>query len=496
MDLPDGEAPTDKVVAEMTFLGAFFIPAVLVCFFRKPSYLLALLIVSSVFETGSVFNGSIGDFVFGVPPFAFVEVFIALRFMILILKGGMLLPSENDPARSIALLLLVFLVWALASSVVMPRIFSGIPVYSPREGLDVDYRELVSLQWSLSNLAQGIYLTLNVAAVLFACHVVRTLRQANKLTKALNWAVLIAVAAGLLQHLAVVSHWSYPYEVFSSNPAYSQGFDQEIGDFRRINSTFAEPSSAGSFLAAVGSGLLATYLNGRRGFRWLLAILLVIVVLLDTSATTGYAAFAGMLCIFAVYFGPFRRRKRTQASFLKTWIPIFCVFGAVVGVLFFIPNLLETFLLDTIEKAEGLSLAHRLAADLQAFTLFKQTYGLGVGLGSNRPSSLVMTFLSTVGVVGTVLFAIVLYKIVKLFPYKLAPSALQMTFWSLIGLLLAQSIAVPDINRPTLWALFVVVVAQLNVYAKNPEVVAQRLRRIAPITRMAPDGTAGVVPAS
>lgn len=487
-----GGRTADEVVLAVTLLGGIFIPVVLVCFFRKPSYLLPLLVIASLFEAGSVFNGSIGNFVFGVPPFAFVEVFIALRLLIVVLQGGMFLPSENNPARSIAVLLLAFLAWSLASSFVMPHVFSGMPVYSPRVGLDIDYSDLVSLQWSLSNLAQVIYLALNVAAVLYACHIVRTVGQADKLTKTLNWAVFIAVAAGLLQHLVS----SYPYEVFSSNPAYYQGFDQELGDIHRISSTFAEPSMAGSFLAAVASGLLACYLSGRRGIRWLLAILLVIVVLFDTTATTGYAAFAGMLCIMGIYFGPFGRRGRNQPSFAKTWIPVLFVVCSAAVYLMLNPSLLEAFLSVTVDKMGGMSFAHRLSADIYALMIFKDTYGMGVGLGSNRPSSLVMTFLSTVGIVGTSLFAMVLYKIVKLFPGRLAPSALQMTFWSLVGLLVAQSIAVPDINRPTLWALFVVVVAQLNVYAKNRAMIAHGQWSIAPKVRISPDATAGIVPAS
>ena len=107
-----------------------------------------------------------------------------------------------------------------------------------------------------------------------------------------------------------------------------------------------------------------------------------------------------------------------------------------------------------------------------------------------------MTFLSTVGIVGTSLFAMVLYKIVKLFPGRLAPSALQMTFWSLVGLLVAQSIAVPDINRPTLWALLVVVVAQLNVYADNRARIAKRQCSIATTIRVSPEMPSGISPAT
>jgi hypothetical protein len=468
----------------MTLLGVFFIPITLVCFFWKPYHLLPLLIVASVFEAGSVFNGAIGVFVFGVSPFYFVEICVALRLLFWASHQGTMLPSDKTPARGIAVLLLAFLAWSFASALVMPHLFAGMPVYSPRDRVDMDIVQgnLAPLRWSLSNLAQGIYLTLNIAAILFAFHVIQTKPQLEKLAKALRWAVFIVVAAGLLQHVAQLAGWSYPYTVFNNNPnnpSDTQYFDQQFGGFIRISSTFAEPMNSGSFLAAVTSGLLASYLRGRRGARSLFALLAVGVVLLETTSTTGYLALTAMFCLLLAYFNPFAKREfREQPSFLKGWAVVTLTAVCIVGAaMLFIPSLSQAVVGMTVEKSEGISFASRVVADLDSFRLFENTYGLGVGLGSSRPSSLIMTFLSTVGIVGTTLFAMVLYRIVKMFPGRWAPSMLQMSFWSLIGLLVAQSIGVPDINRPTLWALLVVVVAQLNVYwiaASDPEQVKQR----------------------
>jgi hypothetical protein len=118
----------------------------------------------------------------------------------------------------------------------------------------------------------------------------------------------------------------------------------------------------------------------------------------------------------------------------------------------------------TVDKSEGMSYLSRVAADQESFAMFTDTYGIGVGLGSSRPASLLMTLLSTVGIVGTALFAMVLYHIARLFPGRRAPSPLQMSFWSLAGLLVA-SMGVPDINRPALWALLIMVPAQSQVYS-------------------------------
>lgn len=469
----------------MTLLGAFFISVTLACLLWRPHHLLPILIVSSVFEAASTFNGSIGGFVFGVSPFYLVGICLALRLLVEVRGGRTLLPSEKIPARGISMLLLAFLVWSFASAVMMPYLFAGMAVYAPRERVDIDIVQgnLAPLHWSLSNLAQVIYLTLNVAAVLYAFHHVQTKPQAEKLARALRWAVFIVVAVGLLQHLASLAGWSYPYTVFNNNPnnpSDVQPLDQQIGGFIRISSTFAEPMNSGSFLAAVASGLLASYLSGSRGTRSLLALLAVGVVLLETTSTTGYLALSVMVCLLLGYFNPLRKREfRAQPSFLKGWAVVtltaLCIVEAGIH---FIPSLSQVVVAETVEKSEGISFVSRVVADLDSLRLFENTYGLGVGLGSSRPSSLITALLSTVGIVGTTLFAMALYKIVKVFPGRGAPGMLQMSFWSLIGLLVAQSIGVPDINRPTLWALLIVVAAQLNVYwvaASTSEQMTQRL---------------------
>jgi hypothetical protein len=132
--------------------------------------------------------------------------------------------------------------------------------------------------------------------------------------------------------------------------------------------------------------------------------------------------------------------------------------------LVFIPSLSEAVLAMTVNKGQGTSLASRVIADQDTIRLLSSTYGLGVGLGSTRPSSLVAALLSTVGLVGTAISGVFLYKLVRSFPGRQAPKMLQMSFWCLIGLIVADAIAVPDVNRPTLWALLLVVIAQLNVH--------------------------------
>lgn len=449
----------------MTFLGVIFIPAALILLFWRPSYLVPLAILASPFEAGSVLNATIGDFPIGIAPFYFVQVCIILRLLVSIASGKSLLPARNDPARVIAILLCAFCLWSGFSAFAMPHLFAGITVEPPRLNAFPG-----PLEWSLSNLAQASYLTLNVAFVLYALQVIRTERQSETLLNAFYWSVFIAVVVGLAQSLALAMHWEFPYETFNNNPAYAQGFEEEVDYIRRINSTFVEPSFAGSFLSAAATGLIASFLAGRRGLRWVLGILAVIVVLLQTTATTGLASVALMFLILLVFFNPFKKSQKLSFSASKTWITIFAVFSLLALVLYFNPDLSEALVAMTVEKMGTESFWGRLISDFFGITIFINTDTLGAGLGSSRSSSLISTLLSTVGIVGTTLFGTMLYKIFRLFPGRQASIRLQLSFWAFLGLFVAHAMSIPDINRPALWALLTILMVHLNLCSAVPQV--------------------------
>jgi len=476
----------------MTILGAFFLPLIIVCFFWRPFYLLPLLVVASVFEAGSVFNGAVGDFDFGVSPFYLTEICIFVRLVFLSFGPTKALPDRNNPVRTIAILLFGFWLWSFISAFVMPRLFAGTLVSVPRNGGDEDF---APLQWSLSNLAQAGYLTLNVGMVLYALRVARTRLQARKLMKALHWAIFVVVFVGFAQLFAAEVGWDFPYETLNNNPGYWQGYEEDVGTIHRYNSTFTEPSNAGSYLSAIACGLLATLLVGERNIGRLIATAGVVTMLFLTTSTTGFGALAGGILLLMVSFNPFRRRKREARSSATGWVVFVGVFGLVALILVLNPDFLDAIIVGTISKWETTSFWVRLANDYQAMVIFIETNGIGVGLGSNRSSGLIFTMLSSVGLVGTALFAIMFYKIIKSFPGRSASNSLQMVFWALITLTISEVLSVPDVNRPVLWALVMLVLVHLNVHFE-PEVTKSVLKKNRVPLHPSLQGAPTAVPAS
>ncbi len=93
---------------------------------------------------------------------------------------------------------------------------------------------------------------------------------------------------------------------------------------------------------------------------------------------------------------------------------------------------------------------------IHAIKVFVSTYRLGVGLGSNRSSSFIATLLSTIGIVDILSFiAIISQVIARLLRFQ-SHNMCNLTFWGLLSLIIAQCIAISDINFPTTWVFLTI----------------------------------------
>jgi hypothetical protein len=106
-------------------------------------------------------------------------------------------------------------------------------------------------------------------------------------------------------------------------------------------------------------------------------------------------------------------------------------------------------------KAESTSFQQRSFADYLALQIFTQTYGIGVGLGSHKANSLLLTLLSNTGVVGVVLFCWFLFVLfLSKRAAKMAPLPDIRPFQlCLMGLLVIHLISNPNLSVMTLWLM-------------------------------------------
>jgi hypothetical protein len=246
--------------------------------------------------------------------------------------------------------------------------------------------------------------------------------------------------------LQVACFWRgipFPTQLFNNNLAYGiVGMD---ADQLRPAGSFTEPSMAGGVLAAIAASYLWMYFAGKSN---ILRAGIAVVACLLIASSSSLLAIAIVVLIFLVanpvmrfpWFLRIGKLRRLSAFFIS---------GAALSLLMLVPNIRNILLAQTVQKGTSWSALARLGADLFAFHLTLQTHGLGVGLGGNRPSSLVASLSSQVGVIGLCLFAYASYR--TLWPL---PKAYRWIGMAAITLLLSMAFGLPDLSFPFLWILF------------------------------------------
>lgn len=432
-------------------------------FFLGLESILTALIISSVLQAVAFIN--IGDSPI-ILYYFFGSLFIVRGFLDLIWKQRAIMWTQGRNAPLIYLILFVFL--AIVGVFVLPNLFFGLLVYSPRLGIDDQVNNMTRLAFDSANLNQAAQLLVN--ALIFLIIWLRPISPSIYIRAILiAWGLVIFFA--LWQLLANSVGIYFPSDYLYTVDGWSLGTDQLIGSFSRVNSSFVEPSA------------LATYLTGMYGFfliwwikrpTWaiLSCVLLTIFAMMITVSSTAYLGILFILLAVLLGFG-------LLPLFKSGWL------DKSVGIIFFVllgisclllmlwlssEEVRELINVVLLQKSDGDSFGVRFDADIQSAYILWQTYGLGVGLGSNRPSSFLLFLLSNVGVLGFVLFGLFIYSLAGLALINshqedrplFSQLAIAAT-WGLCATILAKIIAQPDLSFAPLW-IWIFLLASLGTF--------------------------------
>jgi hypothetical protein len=416
-----------------TLEGVIFVPLALYFFLLRPSLLFPLLIISTVFQASSIVSsGSIG-----IQPYYCVALLFVIRF----------LPTKGRRwerllgGYSFMRLWISFAVVSAISAIVLPFVFHGIPVYDPRLSIEENFVQgPAPLHFQFENIVQPAFLALNVLVVIASTRQCLSIGKAHKM---FIWSSYLIILIVMLQGSFFWLGLPFPSNLLNNNPGYSL-VQMQVGNLRPSGS-FTEPSTAGAVLAALVAAFLWKYFAGGAG---ILKAGIAAFTCLLVASTSSLLAVIIVFVLLVLAFPVLRLPWFIRVGRLKR-LSVFFVSTIVAALLMIIPGIRAILLSQTLEKGESYSALVRLGADAYAFNLALETYGLGVGLGSNRPSSLVAALLSQVGVVGFVLFVCAAWS----------------TLWNLpkqhrwigmagLGLLLSMAFGLPDLSFPFVWILF------------------------------------------
>lgn len=445
---------------EITIYGYVLIPLLVVLFIIKPKYLIYILIVTLTLQVTSLFN--VNDY--SMQIYRFITLLISVRFVIYLLGSGMSVKFKDKNLKGISIYGGLFTLFAIVWSYLAPIIFAGYPVYPPALGIDFSAVYGPSpLRFSVYNIALSGYILLYFFTLMYISILTWTKKDLIIIGRIIVVCLFIVILTSISQVFnyifGTLDITKYVYTVTTRELSYSL-----IGNFLpipRIQATYLEPSMLAPFLVGLYSYYLYYTFTKVNCINMFFTIFILLIILLSTS-TTAYFSLLIMTFLILLYLNQIRK-KNVLLLFIGTFLLALTTITAIsltIGLHKFI-DLIDIYV---INKSKTASFINRTTADLHALNLFFNTYGLGVGLGSNRPSSLLPYLLSQLGIVGTSLFIIFIVKI-SVFCYKALRDTEYFGFFFLIpSVLITQLIAYPDITNPTLWQfIYVVLIISLGV---------------------------------
>jgi len=316
------------------------------------------------------------------------------------------------------------------------------------------------------NFTQVAYLIENICLVYILAH--QGARQAFPILlkdwdRAMVCGLWFSAAVCLWQFASLYGGLYFPSDFFYSNAGYNRADSQSMVGLFRINGPFEEPSTLGY---AFTGFLLFAWLRYRlypTAFSVAMIAACIFCMLVSTSTT---AYFGGFLfgCI-VLYDVAAQRLHLLSKDFRLSSGQIAAIAIIVVAVLgggFIVARnweAIDAILQMTIfQKSESSSFQQRAFADTLGIQVFMQTYGIGLGLGSHKPNSLVIALLSNTGIVGTVLFGTWLYILLRPIrgPFDSATlamlrRAIRPFQWGVLGLVFIHVFSNPNLSTMNLW---------------------------------------------
>ncbi len=393
---------------QVTILGMALIPIALMWALR-PDRLLELALVVAIFEAGAalIIGGNFGLPLAMVPGLLFI-VFIVMQYAL-----GMRYPGERQAIWTLTPLILL-LGYALLSIITIPDVFAGKIMVSPQKPDPLD-PGLVPLAFNSGNITQTLYLSMNVTmAVCTAIHLTRARVSYRRIIGAYLLGGYIVVGLAFWQFASRIAGVPFPDDILYSNPSWAI-VDQRFGSVPRIQGPFSEPAGLAFYLSGVCFCCLWLTAKGHQVMRSNLLLALSITAMLLSTSTTGLAVLGvGLPAI--VVFTILRADARSLIRLGKTSMILALAGCLAIGPVFIMkPSLLKSVsevVEATTTKGDSESYDQRTGVDQAALATIGQTYGLGVGWGGFRASSLVPGLVANGGVVAIVSVLWLLLRIV------------------------------------------------------------------------------------
>lgn len=357
------------------------------------------------FGAAAAFNlPALGGATIGVADLAAVVVF----GLVLLRRGaGASVIGTLRPWQPGFLLTLVMIVAAF-SAIFLPRIFAGetevFGIARTAQGTGIVRYPLGP---STGNITQLFRLGLDFCVFVGLATAFRRVSDTGPALTALIVATLVHVALGWIDVATFATGTAQILDpIRTAN--YSMHITDTMAGIKRMVGGFPEASSFGYFSLGLFGFWLQYWIStpGSRAAPWML-VLSTVAVLRSTSSAA-YLALAVFVVVFALYtvFRNLRPEAERRSVVLTAGGAMLLMATLVAAVASYqlvepVTTFLDRALFQKLATDSGVE---RLSWNTQALINFRDTWGLGAGLGAVRASNWVIACLGSIGVVGTGLF--------------------------------------------------------------------------------------------
>lgn len=399
----------------LTPFGVVWLTVLGFAFVFGARWLFALVLLSSVLHFVAVAYVSMQglDRPLGFSPWVFAVAACASsalreRLVSYWQRGGYTDAVLDQKTRSWAF----FFLGCAVISLVLPLIFRGSLVYWPGNVYGFD-EPPKALEVSPTNVAMSLNALLLCLLFVYAGSVGNRFSSRNQIIAGFCLAVIGSLFVNVFHRLVLERIVNLPEWVSSSiNASYVAGTEVVLG-FERATWPFSEPSYASVWFASVLVSGWTLCLVGRMRVVGIGLILCGMFGLVNTLGLTGIVAAVCGICITLGGYCTFWLRRAgcgKQTLSIKTAFVASLSIGGVLFLSVYGTEAINQFLCFFWDKfVEELSMdSSRMRSNVHGIKLAWETYGIGVGLGSNRASSYLANLLSGIGLIGTAIFGVLL----------------------------------------------------------------------------------------
>jgi len=404
----------------------------------------------------TLFSGSSAITMTALGGSAISPAHLALAFLI----ARILLPGSGEysriaPAVSVNGFLVFYALYGAVTAFVLPRLFAWQMYVAPLRPVTITgLFDTVPLVFTTQNITTAVYMVGSMLAGVCATIVARKPDAPRKIVATvcfMGWAhAFFGVLGVILTNIGLGD----VLNVFR-NGSHAQ-LEQSYNGMVRMTGIFPEASFYASYAFTLFVFAFECWMRDVRPRMTGVTALVLLAVLIFSTSGSGYLSLGAYGALMIVRLLLLRQQLSPRKALVVVAVMLTGLIAAL-SMIMLVPALAdqlgEMFEHMTMDKADSDSGRQRSFWAMQGWHAFLATYGLGIGAGSFRSSSLFMAALGSMGVIGIVTLVchiINVFKPLRASTYsnpkdeRLATGAAAS--WTLVSMLIPASIsaASPD----------------------------------------------------